>query len=135
MSGKQMKPVVKYLLIAIAFFAQVLLVAGISIFVYKSYAAKSDPKNQIIAGEKREVVEAKYEFEEFKVPTIDPGMCMFKIEVYLNDKDIAKKFDEELSYIRDNIARIAMNYTVDGIKLEYREGKLHRKLLNWLNLK
>ncbi len=133
MAEKTMNPMVKYLLIAIAFFAQILLVSGVSVFVYKSYTTKNDPAKQQTAGVNKEIVKAKYDFDEFKISTLDPGICQFKVELYLNDEDISKKIDEQISFIRDNIARIAMNFTIDEIKSDYRQGNFHNKIYEWLD--
>lgn len=131
MADARMNPMVKILMIGIAFFAQVLLVAGISIYVYKSLAKDGADTATPKVGEDR--VEATQTLDEFNVSTMNPGICKFKVELYLNDVDVVKQLDEQKSFIRDNIARIVMNYTVDEVKEEYRKEGLHQKVHTWLN--
>jgi flagellar basal body-associated protein FliL len=131
MAEARMNPVVKYLIIAIAFIAQVLLIAVIAIFVYKTFVVAEQPKDAVKVGEEK--VEASYAMEEFQISTIDPGMCKFKVELYLNDKDIEAQLVEQISFIRDNITREAMHYKADEIMDAYRNGTFHQRLHEWLS--
>lgn len=143
MAEKSMNPLVKWLLVAIAFLLQVALVAGISIFVFMKFQQARDEQTAATAPGGVEI-KATMRFDEFKFPTTEVapakdlaapnGLVTFRVEIDLSDEDMKKEFERQLAYVRDGIPRLFMNMSIDEVKRAYIDQTLHKRIHEWLDL-